>query len=232
LEVDEVDDFEEAEKLQYEQDLMGIYVSGHPLDSFSELIKKLSSTCIANVQDMAGEGKRDMTLAGMISGQKALLTKKGDRMCFATLEDLSGKIELVVFPKAYAEYEHLITAGEPVLITGQVNLDESPRKFFPNKIQVLKDQIEDRVTGVRFQVDLDGLNEGRLNRLKQVLLSYRGSVPAHIIFTDSDNQIRGRLSLGDNYLINPSPHMASKVNDVLMGNSVKFIVDGRLEDIQ
>ncbi len=170
-----------------------------------------------------------MVLGGMIVERKNIMTKKGDRMCFATLEDLSGKIECIVFPKVFLEFEELLATDEPLLISGQVNLAEEPRKFFPTKIQKLKDEAEQRVTSVRINVNMNTLNASRLEQLKRVLLSYRGSVPMHIIFEHADG--RARLPLGEDFLVNPTPQMAAKINELFDESSVKFIVDGRLEDV-
>lgn len=228
LNITESDDFDSLEKLKYEQELMGIYVSGHPLDRYSDIMAQMTSMGIAQVQNQDGEGKRDMVLGGLISGQKKILTKKGDRMCFATLEDLSGKIECIVFPKVFTENEDILATDDPVIMSGKVNLSENPRKFFPEKIQKLKDQAEDRVSGVRINVKIEQLNATKLERFRQILLSYRGSVPAHIIM--EDEQARGRLPLGEDFLVNPTPQMAARINEVFNENSVQFVVDGQLQD--
>lgn len=228
MDIQEVADYDDREKLGYEQTLMGIFVSGHPLDRFRDVMKQLSSKEISELNDMAGEGKRDMILAGMITANKQIMTKKGDRMCFATLEDLSGKIECIVFPKVYAEYEELLGTDEALILHGQVNLSEEPRKFFPTKILRMKDQAEERVTGVRISVPIDDLPPVKLERFKHVLLSYRGSVPAHVIFEGSLG--KARMPLGDEFLVNPTPQMAAKINEVFNTNSVQFVVDGKLED--
>ncbi|MCB9062821.1 MAG: DNA polymerase III subunit alpha [Halobacteriovoraceae bacterium] len=229
LDLDEVPDFDDQEKLNYEAELMGIYVSGHPLYKFADIITQMSSMSIKEVHDCVGDDKREMTLAGLITGKKNIITKKGDKMCFATLEDLSGKIECIVFPRTFSEFEHLLDSNEPMVMKGQVNLAEDPRKFFPIKIQKLKDQAEERVTGVRINIKLEDFNESRLNRLRQILLSYRGTAPTHIIF--DDNLSKGRLKLGEEYLVNPTPQLAAKINDVLKDDSVKFIIDGKIENV-
>jgi DNA polymerase-3 subunit alpha len=229
LDIDEVPDFDDREKLQYESQLMGIYVSGHPLDRFSDILSQMASMDISKVNDTAGEGKREMVLGGIISERKNILTKKGDKMCFATLEDLTGKIECIVFPKTFAEYEELLGTDEPLVMSGQVNLSEDPRKFFPSKIQKLADQAEERVTGVRINVKMDELNSGRLEKFRQAVLSYRGSVPVHVIFEAEDG--RARMQLGEDYLVNPTPQMAARVNEIFNANAVRFIVDGKLESV-
>lgn len=222
-------DFDQREKLRLEAELMGIYVSGHPLDRFKDILRQMASYDLKTIHDIDGSGKRDITIAGMISAKKELYTKKGDRMAFVTFEDLEGKIECIVFPKTFTQYEEILKSDEPLIMTGQVNLDESPRKFFPMKIQELKDQAEERVTGVRINIDSDLLNNHSLKRLRQVLLSYRGTVPLHMII--ETEQGKARLPLGEDFLVNPTPQMAARVNDILKMNSVKFIVDGRLEDV-
>ena len=230
LDIQEIADFDDREKLGYEKQLMGVFVSGHPLDRFKDVIKQLSSMEISTLMDMTGSDKREVTLAGMITGRKNILTKKGDKMCFATLEDLSGKLECIVFPRTFAEYEEILSSDEPLVMKGFSNLSEEPRKFFPEKILKLRDQAEERVTGVRINVKIDELNQKRLERFKQVLLSYRGTVPLDVIFESEEG--RARLPLGQEFLVNPTPQMAAKINEVFQSNSVKFIVDGRIEEVQ
>ena len=104
LDVATVEDFDTLEKLNYESELMGIYVSGHPLSDVKSLMEKISSMDINAVQDIRtptqhgrAEGKwnnrdrRDLILSGLVTSPKVILTKKGDKMCFATLEDMAGK---------------------------------------------------------------------------------------------------------------------------------------------
>ncbi|MBY0414016.1 MAG: DNA polymerase III subunit alpha [Bdellovibrionales bacterium] len=230
LDLQEVRDFDDLEKLGHEAELMGIYISGHPLDRFKNLMEELATMPIANVQEFLGsDQKRSMTLAGQISSRKNILTKKGDKMCFANLEDLSGKIECIVFPKVFAEYELILASDEPLIIEGYVNMQESPRKIFAEKIMKLKEHSENKITGVRINVDLADLTEMKLNKLRQVLLSYRGATPMHMIFEGPGG--RARLPLGEEFLINPTPQMAHQINEVFNRDAVKFIVDGRLEDV-
>lgn len=230
LDIQEVRDFDDLEKLAHEAELMGIYISGHPLDRYKNLMEEMATMPVAQVQDFLGsDQKRSMTLAGQFTSRKNILTKKGDKMCFATLEDLSGKIECIVFPKTFAEYEMILSSDDPVIVEGSVNLQESPRKIFAEKIFKLKEHSENKITGVRINVDLTDLTEMKLNKLRQVLLSYRGSTPMHMIFEGPGG--KARLPLGEEFLINPTPQMAHQINEVFNRDTVKFIIDGRLEDV-
>ncbi len=230
LDVEEVQDFDDRDKLKLEAELMGIYVSGHPLDRYSDILTQMVSKKISEVQDMHGDGKRDMVLGGIITSRKNIITKKGKKMCFADLEDLTGRVECIVFPDTFLEYEELLGTDDPIIMTGQVNLSETPRKFFPSKIHKLEDQAEERVSHVRIHVKIDELSDLRLERFKQVLLSYKGSIPAHIIMESTDG--RARLPLGKDFLVSPTPQMAVKINEVFQRNSVKFIVDGKAQEVE
>jgi DNA polymerase-3 subunit alpha len=107
-------------------------------------------------------------------------------------------------------------------------MDEEVRKFFPTKIQFLKEQAETRVSAVRISVDTSRLHEHSLSKLKQIILSYRGSVPTHLII--KSNEARARLPLSEDYLVNPTPQMAAKINELLDENAVNFIIDGKIID--
>ncbi len=246
LSIHESQEFDEKQKLSLEAELLGIYVSGHPLMRFKDIMGKLTSMSIASIQDLPTvakpEGynprmgdandpsKRSMIIAGMISENKVILTKKGDKMAFVTFEDLSGKIECLFFPRVFAEFQQFLAQDEPLLLTGVVNLAEDPKKFYPSKVSLLKDESDDRVTSVRVSVPLQHLNPHSLTQLKQIVLSYRGSVPVHFIFETSEG--RARMQLDDTFMVSPSPQMAAKLNELLNTNSVSFIIDGKVEELR
>ena len=235
LDVPTTEDFDTIEKLNYEAELMGIYVSGHPLNDVRDLMEKLSSMDINSVQSIPhspdhgnsdnkwnNRDRRNLTLSGLITSSKTVLTKKGDKMCFSVLEDLMGNIEMVVFPKTFEKYQEILTSGEAVLIEGYTKLGESPRKFFPETIKKLNDQIEDKVTAVRFCIDMEQAKERDMEKFYNILLSHRGSVNAHIVFKNKTG--KALMPLGEQFLLNPTPKMANKVNALFSQNSVQFLV--------
>ena len=235
LDIATTEDFDTLEKLNYESELMGIYVSGHPLNDVKSLMEKLSSMDINSVQDIRtptrygssdnkwkNRDRRDIILSGLVTSPKVILTKKGDKMCFATLEDMVGKIEMVIFPKTYEKYQELLTSNEPVIIEGYTKLEESPRKFFPEKIKKLNERIEDQVSGVRFHIDMENVQERDLEKFHNILLTHRGSVAAHIVFEHKTGKVF--MPLGEHFLLNPTPRMAAKINTLFSKNSVQFMV--------
>ena len=231
LAIDEVADFDDMEKLRYESELMGVYVSGHPLDKYQKVMEQVTSMSISQVQQLTGDDQRDLTLAGLIAATKIHITKNGDKMCFATLEDLTGKIECVIFPKVYndPQVQELMASNQPLLIQGRTNLGEEQRKFFPARFQRLKEGLDEKVSGVRVLVDLQKATPAAMNRFKEVLLRHRGTVPVHIIFEDAQRG-KARMALGPDYLIGPTPALAAEINEIFRGNSVRFIINGQVKE--
>jgi DNA polymerase-3 subunit alpha len=109
-----------AEKLYWEKELLGIYVSGHPLDGYPEVRAK-ATTNIGKVLEEPQAGL-PIILPVLITEVKTYLTKKGEKMAFVTFEDKTGSIEAVIFTKLYAEHSSTIQPGTCVLIKGAVSI--------------------------------------------------------------------------------------------------------------
>ncbi len=227
VDINEVADFDNKTKLGYEAELLGIYVSGHPLDPYAATIKELSSMSILEVRDIMGSDSREVALAGIITGVRDIITRRGQKMVVCTLEDLTGKIECVIFPKSYDDLRAKLDSDEPVLIHGTVKLSEDPRKLFPNKISNLKDEAKERISAVRIDLSLANLTVHRLEHLRRMILGHRGSVPLYLIF--EDKQAKCRMPLGEQFMVQPTAQFAARINEIFQTNCVKYIIDGKVE---
>lgn len=123
------------EKLSWEKDLLGLYISGHPLDKFKDKLEARSM----NIKKILSDRPREMTitLAGLIEGFREVVTKKNERMAFFTLRDLTGVIETVVFPSNYEATKSHLIADKPVIILGKVSLRNGETSLILDKIKPL-----------------------------------------------------------------------------------------------
>lgn len=107
------------EKLAWEKELLGLYISGHPLDKFREKIKQRNAT-IQRLRENPREGVESL-VAGVVEEVKEILTKKGDKMAFVRLADHEDTLEAVVFPRTFTEYKELLAPGTCVVIRGKLS---------------------------------------------------------------------------------------------------------------
>ena len=123
-----------TEKLVWEKELLGVYVSGHPLDVFEDELKKRSS--ISAVRQDGRNGIPVIT-AGLIEGVRELLTKKGDRMAFIRLADTKDAIEMVAFPEAYQENKEFLVPGTCVAVKGRLSIRNDEPSIMLERAKIL-----------------------------------------------------------------------------------------------
>jgi len=122
------------QKLQWEKELLGVYVSGHPLDTHREDVAKRPR--IRQILDDKRPGIPVVT-SGMVASVRELLTKKGDRMAFVQLADQTDTIEMVLFPRTYTEYRSLMQVGTFVAIKGQLSVRNDEVSIAVDKVKGL-----------------------------------------------------------------------------------------------
>jgi DNA polymerase-3 subunit alpha len=118
--------------LKWEKELLGLFVTSHPLDSMRELLKKNTTSVVVAQQAISGQRIR---IGGIISGVKKILTKSGKPMMFITLEDLTGKIEVVIFPTILEKYYTILEENKIVFIAGKVDHKDGVPKIISDQIE-------------------------------------------------------------------------------------------------
>ncbi len=223
LQIMEYEDFEEQEKLNFEMELMGMYVSGHPLDPYKEIATKLQTHSLANLQQIKGKDKRkEITVVGLLTSKKNIISKKGDSMAFATLEDLSGKCECIIFPKVFQEYEYLLNTGEMLVITGSTNLEEEPRKVFPQKIELLNEKLMERIRAIKIHLRHQDIQGNSIERLKKLLEDFPG--PTQVTLMLETEEGKALLSLKEKFRVEPTTRLLSRINQNFTKKTAQFLI--------
>lgn len=130
IQLPDVEEYEKEDLLAFEKEVLGIYVSGHPLEKYEAQWKRQISAVTADfmIDEESGyskvmDGKREI-LGGMIVSKTIKYTKNNKTMAFFTLEDLVGNVEVVVFPRDYEKYSHLIKEDTKIFVQGRVSSEE------------------------------------------------------------------------------------------------------------
>ena len=134
LTLQDVDPVSKEQKLIWEKELLGVYVSGHPLDQFMDELNNRG-----DITAIKADGRNGIPVvtAGMIENVKELITKKGDHMAFVKLGNLTDSIEMVTFPETYQTYKELLIPGNCVAIKGKLNIRNDEPSILVDKIKVL-----------------------------------------------------------------------------------------------
>jgi len=123
------------DRLLWEKELLGLYVSGHPLDRFRDKLEKIS-TKIGAVKKLPNN--MPMVTAGMVEEAKKITTKKGDPMLFMKLSDYTDSIENVIFPKAFEKYGSMIREGNCIAVKGRVSIRNGEYSILVEEIKEMK----------------------------------------------------------------------------------------------
>ena len=127
------------QKLIWEKELLGVYVSGHPLDNFEEELKKRGDIALIKAD---GRNGIPVVTAGMIETVKELLTKKGDRMAFVQLSNKTDSIEMVAFPEVFQNNKDLLEPGSCVAIKGKLNIRNDEPSILIDRMKALGSKTE------------------------------------------------------------------------------------------
>jgi len=125
---------EDKEKLIWEKELLGLYISGHPLERIKDKLEKRNMN-IKKIKEELGNGM-PVTLGGLITSVRSIITKKEERMAFIKIEDLTGDIEAVVFPSLFKTSGDLIVSQKTIAFSGKVSLRNGEKSII---IEALKE---------------------------------------------------------------------------------------------
>ncbi|HTO07074.1 MAG TPA: DNA polymerase III subunit alpha [Myxococcota bacterium] len=174
--VPEIPEWASAELLAGEKEMLGFYVTGHPLREHARPLDLFTSFRLDRVPDDPGR-RREVWIGGMLGALRVTNTKKGDLMARATLEDLGGTLDIVFFPKTYAKFSALLQGGGPVLVKGNVAGEPERPELHADEILRLEDAWNQRTSRVVVAVAEHELTDDRLAGLRRALDLVPGTVP-------------------------------------------------------
>jgi DNA polymerase-3 subunit alpha len=141
--------------------------------------------CVSLDQIEGQRNGKEITVAVLIVGTRPMRSKKGARWAIYTIQDMTGVQELLAFPESFAKHELTLKAGTPLLLKARVQVEEAGTRLSLQEVARLGDLAERPAAGLRIRMKLDDLNDESLDRLDEILASYRGSSPVTIDLADA-----------------------------------------------
>jgi DNA polymerase-3 subunit alpha len=172
VQLDRMEDWGRPLSLAYEKEVLGFYLTDHPLQGLEVLGKVHGAVAVSKLVE--AQPKSKVHVLALISGYREIITKKGTRMAFARLEDTSGGVELVVFPDTFAQTERVLKSDAPLMVSGILEKSEGAVKVIAEQIR-LADELFRLVK--KITVKIDPSMDQKLALLRQWADKNPGDVP-------------------------------------------------------
>jgi len=184
------DEFAKSELLRFEKELLGLYVSGHPLEPLEERLALLR-TC--TVQDLADypEGK-ELSVGGRIDSLRVITTNTGKRMAFVRIEDLSGQVEVTLFPEIYERAKKLLKEDQLVWVRGRTDRRANGVQIVAEEFLSLEEA--ERAVELHISIDAEAVTEAFAHKLKEIFEASPGVSPVYVHLT-GDEPVTVRLGV-------------------------------------
>lgn len=215
----DLQEFSRLDLLLYEKETTGIYISGHPMEQYKEYARKIKSARISDILAVSGDGSSfysdgdTVRLLCMISGIKIKLTKSNTTMANAVAEDLTGSIELTVFPKTYLEYSGFLRENEVLIVDARISAEDDEK---PSLICMRLTPVGKKRHGLFLRFSSESDSE-KVNSVKSLISKVNtGDTPLYFYFSDS-----GRYKiLNDFSSVNASEETISSLREILGDKNV------------
>ena len=199
--------------LGFEREMLGLYVSDHPLFGIEHVLAHHADTSIASLtaEDGKPEGS-NVTIAGLITGLSVKRTKKGDLWAIVTVEDLEGAIECLFFPSAYMTVSTMLTHDAVVVVKGRVNRRDDTPSIYASDL-LLPDVSEGPRGPVVVTIDSNRATTDKIEELKSVLSSHPGSTEVRVRLSQPGRSVLMRLE--DAYRVNATESLFGDLKVIL-----------------
>ncbi|MEX2256793.1 MAG: DNA polymerase III subunit alpha [Acidimicrobiia bacterium] len=204
------DEYAKTQRLAFEKEMLGLYVSDHPLLGVEHALRRLVDGPLGELREkQEGETCR---VGGIITGLNRKYTRKGDLMATFVLEDLGAAVEVMVFPRVMAEYGHVLVDDAIICVRGRLDLRDDQGKIVAGEITVPELSVDDGDAPVRIQVRLAALSDAKVVALKDLLLRHPGNCPvfSHLVGPDKTTVIR----LGDEFRVEPRNSLYAELREL------------------
>jgi DNA polymerase-3 subunit alpha len=206
-------EWEKKVKLVFEKEMLGLYVSDHPLFGVEKALQAMCTSTIPGLWDRSDKEKA--TIAGVVGSITRRFTKSGDPMLFFGLEDLQGGTEVIAFPRTVAEYGPLVREDAILVVTGWVDHRGDDVKFIADSVREPELSAE---AMVRLRVPASRLSRNMVDRLRVALLNHPGSaaVYLHMLSANGEKVVR----LGDDHRVEPRTALFAELRELLGPSAV------------
>jgi DNA polymerase-3 subunit alpha len=213
----------ESQLLNFEKEMLGLYITGHPLAVYEKIIKEYSTSASAGLKGM--EDGQKIWFGGIINKIKNTVTKRaGEKMAIMMMEDMEGSVEALVFPNSYKNVSKYIALNAAIFVNGRLSLKEERPKIIVEEIIPISDARKRFTQSVSIDLlsqGMDGMDEELFGRLRSVFSRYQGDIPVYLNFTTKTNGSY-RMLVDRKLFVSPTNELASELETLIGREHIKF----------
>jgi len=218
--VPDMKEWPESQILTFEKEILGFYITGHPLAKYEKMLREYS-TANSNVLKKLEDGAR-VRFGGMINKVKSTITKRtGEKMAIMMMEDLEGKVEILVFPAAYKKVSKYVRANFGVFVEGRLSMREDRPKIIVENIVPIEEARLRFTQAISVDLISLGMESDILEGLKKVLKKHRGDTPVYLNVSTKRNGSY-RILVDRELFVMPTNEMVSELEDFVGRDHVSF----------
>ncbi len=218
LELPEVPDYERAQKLSLEKDLLGFYVSGHPLDDYHSDIEQISATPLGETSEL--KDQTTVRLAGIVTEIRRSMTKKGKAMATITLEDFTGSGEILLFSDVIDAAAEKLHKEARLVVNARVTVreDEDP-KFVAQELYTFEEARAEFARSMWVSLPAQALTDETMNALEDIFMRHTGNVP---IYFKVEQDGEERIVQSKRFRLKTSAEVRKQFQDMFGNSEIKF----------
>ena len=217
-------DWDEHTRLSHEKEILGFFITGHPLEKYKDKLADFNAKNIEEVMTMkpTAKGESEILVGGILSGMRAVKSKRGEMYAQGALEDMTGKIDLLVFPEAYRRLQDKIKLDVPVLVKGGVRAEEGANpKLTLSEITPLEEAKPTLARSLRIRISLETATEATVDALHALFGEKKG--PAKVLFDVERTGDFMAVMEAEGYNVLPDRYFMTRVEELCGRGSVRVI---------
>ena len=207
--------------LEGERETLGLYLTGHPINAYISELKHYTTWRLKDAQQTGRD--KVASVAGLVIAARVMTTKRGSRIGLMTLDDRSGRMEVMLFTDALDRYMDLLEKDKIVVVSGQVSFDDfnGGLRMSAREVLDISEAREKHLRGVAISVTEEQIDEQFFSRFSQVLEPHRaGTVPVHMYYQRSN--ARAKFTLGTEWRVTPADKLLSDLKMLLGDKQVEL----------
>lgn len=218
--IPDVKEWPESQILTFEKEILGFYITGHPLAKYEKMLREYSTANSNSLKELE-DGAR-VRFGGMINKVKSTVTKRtGEKMAIMIMEDLEGKVEILVFPAAYKKVSKYVRENFGVFIEGKLSLREERPKIIAENIVPIEEARLRFTQAISVDLISLGMEGDILEGLKKVLKKHRGDTPVYLNVSTKRNGSY-RILVDRDLFVTPTNEMVLELEDFVGRDHISF----------